>query len=1002
MSTFKLLNMNRFPSLFLLAFLFYLFPQFSSAQLFINEYSASNLESFADNYNAFEDWVEIYNGNPFSVDISGYYLSDDPADSLRWAFPENTSIEANGFLRIWLSGRDLVSGTHFHTNFKLTQTKNPKEHVVLTDNVGTILDDIEMTITQQEHSRGRSTDGGNDWVIYTNPTPNASNNSATGYLKYADKPAMSLQAGFYDNSLEISISTTEPDATIRYTTDGSLPTSGSGIYGSPVDVSQTTIIKAIAFSSNPEILPSMVDFNTYFIGITHNMPVISAAAADLDNLLNGNQWLRPFGTFEYFNIDGERTNVAYGEYNEHGQDSWVHDQRSIDWITRDECGYKSAITGDIIPLTDRQEFQRIILRAAGDDNYPGIDTSAHLRDYFIQNTACRGNLNLDMRRGYKGVLYCNGIYWGVYGYREKVSDHDYTDYYYDQGKYDIYYLKLWGSSWAEYGGQEAWNDWNEIHDFILYNDMSDPVNFEYVKSRYDYTSLIDYVHINSYVVCSDWINWNVGWWKGLNPDGNHQRWAYTLWDEDATFNHYINYTGVPGTDPEVYPCFPEDLWNDPEDHIEILNALIDNEEFYQYYVTRYIDLYNTTFHPDSMLPYLDSIEEYMQDEMFNHVARWGGTLGQWRENVEKIRWFIQARHDYLPEGFIDCYNITGPFELSLQVDPPEAGHIKLNSLLHENFPWQGTYFGNIDNHLEAIPASPEYEFDYWSFSNAIISPNDTLEQVVMELLGSDELIAHFRERVLVDSLVINEINYNSSPQFNPEDWVELYNPMGYSLDISGWVFKDEEDVHSFSFPEGTVIDAEDFLIICRDTSLFANYFPDVENYLGDFDFGLSGGGELIRLFDATGLLVDQVPYDDEDPWPLEPDGLGPTLELTHPSYDNFLAVSWHASQANGTPGQQNGPAIGIAEIEDFKALQLLAVPNPFNNQTKIIDIHHQVLNDAEITVFNQVGEKVSADYSIVNNGEILLDASRLESGFYFVTVYLENGNRWATLKLIYQ
>ena len=39
--------------------------------------------------------------------------------------------------------------------------------------------------------------------------------------------------------------------------------------------------------------------------------------------------------------------------------------------------------------------------------------------------------------------------------------------------------------------------------------------------------------------------------------------------------------------------------------------------------------------------------------------------------------------------------------------------------------------------------------------------------------------------VIGDSLVINEINYNSSATFDPGDWVELYNPQDHALDIVG-------------------------------------------------------------------------------------------------------------------------------------------------------------------------------------------------------------------------
>ena len=62
----------------------------------------------------------------------------------------------------------------------------------------------------------------------------------------------------------------------------------------------------------------------------------------------------------------------------------------------------------------------------------------------------------------------------------------------------------------------------------------------------------------------------------------------------------------------------------------------------------------------------------------------------------------------------------------------------------------------------------------------------------------------------------------------------------------------------------------------------------------------------MRLFDAEELPVDEVNYNDSSPWPLEPDGNGPTLELIHPSLDNDLGVNWATSDNNGgTPGVVN-------------------------------------------------------------------------------------------------
>ncbi|KAF0129513.1 MAG: Spore coat protein CotH [Bacteroidetes bacterium] len=966
-----------------------LFVLSSHSQVVINEYSVSNLASFQDNYQKYEDWFELRNTGATVVNLEGYYLSDNPDKPTKYVIPGGVSIQPGAYLRVWASGRDEFSGNHLHTNFKLSQTKDDQEFIVLTSSDEVILDQVSLYKTMKGHSRGKSLFGNDQWVVYANPTPGAVNGGTT-YSDYAPKPLMSQAAGFYPNAITVELSTEDPELQIRYTLDGSEPTPTSPLYLNPIPISQNTIINARCYSSNSSIHPGWLVFNSYFINTTHSMAVISASAAQLDDLLNGNQSFTPFGTFEYFNKNGVRTTFGYGEYNEHGQDSWVHDQRSIDYITRDECGYNYAIRDTLIPITDRNEFQRIILRAAGDDNYPGIDSSALLRDMFVQNTAQRNGMHLDVRKGEKCVLYVNGQFWGVYGIREKVSDHDFTEYYYGQDKYHLYFLQLWGGSWAEYGGQAAWDDWNELHDFIKFNDMSNQDNFEYVKTRLDYKSLADYIIINSFVVCSDWINWNVGWWRGTNPEGGHQKWGYILWDEDATFNHYINYTGVPGTQPTVSPCFPHNLTSDPEQHIYMLNRLRNNAEFNQYYISRYVDLYNTAFKPESMISYLDEIAGKMQPEMQRHVQRWGGTVTRWQSNVQKIRNFINARYDYLPQGLKSCNNLTGPYNYQVSVDPPEAGTIELNSLNLETFPWQGTYFGGLNVQLKAVPATSNIEFDYWEIPGHAINPAINAAEVYFNPVQNAGIIAHFRNKVYADSLVINEINYNPNDNFDPGDWVEVYNPHPYQLDVSGWVFKDEDDTHAFEFPQGTVMTAHGYLVICTDGEAFSNLFPDVDNYIGDTGFGLSGSGELIRIYNDEGTLIDQVTYDDNDPWPNEPDGDGPTLELRHPALDNALPESWMSSPEHGTPGQQNSQWVGFDDFTSSTGLKLSVVPNPVRNAATVTIEGMQSVKAGHLYLSTIFGTVVWST-SVMNTNSIMIPFEALPSGVYIVHFVDANG-----------
>ena len=62
---------------------------------------------------------------------------------------------------------------------------------------------------------------------------------------------------------------------------------------------------------------------------------------------------------------------------------------------------------------------------------------------------------------------------------------------------------------------------------------------------------------------------------------------------------------------------------------------------------------------------------------------------------------------------------------------------------------------------------------------------------------------------------------------------------------------------------------------------------------------------MVRLFDSYEILMDDVEYDDADPWPVEADGTGATLELINPSLDNSLSENWLASMGYGSPGDEN-------------------------------------------------------------------------------------------------
>ncbi len=603
----------------------------------------------------------------------------------------------------------------------------------------------------QRQSRGRIEDGGPDWAILTKPSPAASNNSSPHFTAFADRPDFSVPAGFYTDSVTISLINNEPGAALFYTLDGKEPGSTSTPYSGPITLKETAVLKAIAVSADSSVLPSFVEYATYFVNANHTLPVVSVAGAQLRALANGNKNLAPQGSIEYFNQNGARKASAYGEFNSHGQDSWVNDQRSLDLIARDEMGYDKALDEKIFELSDRKEFQRLILRAAGDDNYPGNflpnhKGCAHLRDAYVHNLAKKGGLHLDVRLSEKAIVYIDGQYWGVYDLREIPDDHDYTEYYYGQDKYNIQYILTWANTWAEYGGQQALNDWNALYLYIQTHNMAVPEYYQYVDSLLDVTSLADYVLVNSITVCSDWLNYNTGWWRGLDTTGSHRKWGYILWDNDATFGYYINYSGVPDVSATALPCNPEvsNSYNDPKGHLKILRRLLANPGFRQYYTSRYIDLMNTVFGCDYMLSYLDTVANRIAPEMTQHAERWGGSLEGWQTNVDSLRSYITRRCQALSGGLMECYDLNGPYSVTFDTDPGNITGMQVNSLTITEFPYTGTYYGGVNLKLSVLPdPAAGYTFDRWLSGSQDFQPGDSVATVVLDLNGPDTIVAHF-------------------------------------------------------------------------------------------------------------------------------------------------------------------------------------------------------------------------------------------------------------------
>ncbi|MEM9820596.1 MAG: lamin tail domain-containing protein [Bacteroidota bacterium] len=156
-------------------FLFLLCFQKTTAQLFINEFMASNQSVLPDEFGEFDDWIEIYNAGETAIDLGGYYISDDLTALTQWQIPitepTKTTIPPKGFLLLW-ADKDPEQGP-LHVDLKLGASG---EAIVLTRADGlNVVDQIVFGEQNEDVSFGRVIDGGNDFQFFPVATPGTSN-----------------------------------------------------------------------------------------------------------------------------------------------------------------------------------------------------------------------------------------------------------------------------------------------------------------------------------------------------------------------------------------------------------------------------------------------------------------------------------------------------------------------------------------------------------------------------------------------------------------------------------------------------------------------------------------------------------------------------------------------------------------------------------------------------------------------------------------------------------
>jgi hypothetical protein len=149
-------------------------PVAASTAIVINEFMASNSKTLTDPQGEYDDWIELWNISAAEIDLSGFYLSDDPDKPRKWSFPAGTRIPADGYLIVW-ADEDGAAAAGLHVNFKLSATG---EQILLSDTDArrnALLDSITFGAQETDRSYGRSAADAKVFQTMA-PTPGTPNN----------------------------------------------------------------------------------------------------------------------------------------------------------------------------------------------------------------------------------------------------------------------------------------------------------------------------------------------------------------------------------------------------------------------------------------------------------------------------------------------------------------------------------------------------------------------------------------------------------------------------------------------------------------------------------------------------------------------------------------------------------------------------------------------------------------------------------------------------------
>jgi hypothetical protein len=744
-------------------------PSLQPKTVFITEVMSANTLSY-DLAGETPDWIELHNYGETTVLLQDFGISDDPTVLFRYRFGE-VALEPDQTLRVWADGggqagarstgglqntggaeeEPLYVDPDIHVGFGVNKDG---ETLYLTHPDGVVIDTLHVPPLERNVTFGRLVDDPSVTAVLTDPTPGV---FASQYARESDLPAappvFSRQPGFHTEHFALAIESTDPNARIFYTLDGSIPDESSFRYGEPIDIRDRsgepdrlalirntstgfrlpqaagfkgTVVRAVSYTAGRPRSPVVT--GTWFVAQQgrdrYTMPVISIATDDEGlfdyesgiyvlgqvadrwreqnpgRQMNGgdpanyNQRGKGWSVVASIEIfDGESTTAAEARVRTLGGWSRANPVKSL------RLDFDEPLECQLFPELPIDRFYSLVLRTSAND----WETTL-LRDAFF--TSLAGDL-LETQASRPAVVFLNGEYWGIHNIRERMTT-EYFESHFDIPAENVVVLENWDEV-AE-GRDPGRTSYAELMDTLWRHDLAEDDDYAYAQSVIDVDNYIDYMATQIYIANLDWPGNNVRFWQDIETG---TLWRWILYDTDFGFDLYNRSGGIWNDTLAMVldPTGPE--WPNPPWATLLFRSLYANHDFRNEFLTRLCDFLNSRFRSDVVVREIESFAAQYRPEMAEHISRWrimGGNVDSWELNIRRMLAFAEGRPDALRRMVIRDGHATG--DSVVRLDVPSGGSVQIASLEGIREAWSGVYFDGIPLSVLATP-DRGYRFVRW-------------------------------------------------------------------------------------------------------------------------------------------------------------------------------------------------------------------------------------------------------------------------------------------------